>query len=216
MLGRSLGYLIPALLGSVLLGGGVALWAVLQPRIGRFLDTLHVAMLGVPDFFMIVMLQFGAIFIDRQAERTVVMVMQFAGEAPFLIPFLAIMIMPALVIYGTLRIAFAREWDEGYIKTAFMKGLSRKSVVLWHIFRNTFEDFLSVFPRAVSVALATMVVVEVMTGIVGIGGYAINTSVVFTDALPTTCAILAIFAVLTNVVVSFVRKRYVVNTKEGA
>ena len=121
-----------------------------------------------------------------------------------------------MLIFGALRIAVAREWEEGYIKTAYAKGLSRTTVILWHMLRNTMADLLSVLPKAVSVAITSMVVAEVMCGIFGLGGYAINSSIYRVTSLPTTCAILAVFAIVCHLVIAVLRKRLVVDTKEGA
>jgi oligopeptide transport system permease protein len=59
-------------------------------------------------------------------------------------------------------------------------------------------------------------VAEVMTGIFGLGGYAINQDILSVTTLPVTCAILAVFAMLAHLGVALLRKKTTVETKEGA
>ncbi|HEU4964428.1 MAG TPA: ABC transporter permease subunit, partial [Bacilli bacterium] len=163
----------------------------------------------------VVLLQMGAILIDRATGHPTVIVVQFGDDVPFLVPLLAISVLPATLIYGTLRLAVEREWTEGYIKTAASKGLARMPIFFTHILRNTMEDLLTILPRGVTVAVTSMAVAEVMCFIFGLGGYAISPSVVHVTTLTTTCGILAVITMLLHLVLALVRKRFVVNTSEG-
>jgi oligopeptide transport system permease protein len=216
MIERSMSYLVPGLLLGCVLGYGFSLLAVWKPRLGKWLDGAHAVLLGMPDFFIVVLLQMGAILVAKAAGHKVLTVMQFGDDTPFLIPFLAIVILPAALLYGALRIAVAREWEEGYIKTAYAKGLSRSKVIFVHILRNTMTDLLAILPRTVSVAVTSLVVAEVMCAIFGLGGYSISPKLKSVTALPATCAILAGVVMLTHLLSAVLRKRLVVDTKEGA
>ncbi|HEU4963966.1 MAG TPA: ABC transporter permease subunit [Bacilli bacterium] len=213
---RSLTYLIPGLLLGLVGGFACALIAVLKPRVGRVFDWLHSLLMGLPDFFVVVFLQFIAILLARMAGKTVFLIMQFQDHVPYLIPLLAIAVMPGTLIYGTLRLAIEREWEEGYIKTAYAKGLSRPMVIVRHMIRNTWEDLLTVIPRALAVGITAMVIAEVLCGIFALGGFGINSSIITTSAIPTTCAILAGFVLIARWLVLFSRRTIIVDTKEGA
>lgn len=216
MVGRSLSYLIPGTLLGIALGYLLALCAVWRPWIGRGIDKLHGLLLGLPDFFIIVLIQMLAIQLAKQNGHKVINIMQFGSEVPLLIPMAAISLLPALLVYGTVRIAVKREWEEGYIKTAYSKGLSRTRVFIRHILRNTSEDLLTILPRTITAAITALVVAEVMTGTFGLGGYTSNSSILQVTSLPVTCAILACFALASNGLFQLLRKLIVVNTKEGA
>lgn len=216
MIKRSLSYLLPGLLIGVAVGFLAALLAVWKPKVGKVLDAGQGLLLSLPDFFVVVLLQFAAISVNKLVGSPVIIIMQFVKQTPLLIPMLAISLLPAALIYGTMRIAFEREWEEGYIKTAYSKGLSRPAVIFRHMMRNTMEDFLTIIPRAVSVALTSLVVVEVMANIFGLGGYAVNQSIGYVSSLATTCAILAAFALFVQGLFALLRSRVVVSTKEGA
>ncbi|TCP59655.1 ABC-type dipeptide/oligopeptide/nickel transport system permease component [Tumebacillus sp. BK434] len=216
MVGRSLSYLIPGTVLGIALGYLLALCAVWRPWLGRGIDKLHGLLLGLPDFFIIVIIQMLAIQLAKQSGHKVINIMQFGSEVPLLIPMVAISILPALLVYGTVRIAVKREWEEGYIKTAYSKGLSRTRVFFRHILRNTSEDLLTILPRTITAAITALVVAEVMTGTFGLGGYTSNPSIAQVTSLPVTCAILACFALASNALFLLLRKLIVVNTKEGA
>jgi oligopeptide transport system permease protein len=216
MIKRSFSYLIPALLTSIVVGFALALVAVWRPKAGAVMDKVNRLLLAMPDFLVVTLMQFVAILLAKAYGRKVITIMQFTSDTPFLIPFLAISILPTAILYGAFRIAVAREWEEGYIKTAYAKGMSRTRVIFAHILRNVTEDLLTVLPRVVSVAITSLVVAEVMTGVFGLGGYAINPDLHKVTSLPATCAILACFGLLTHVLVAALRKFLVVKTKEVA
>ncbi len=212
---RSFSYLIPGVVLGVVSGIAIAYLAVWLPRIGKVLDASNRLLMSIPDFLMIVIIQLIAIFIDQKVNSTLIVVMQYRDQTPFLIPMLGIAILPSAIVYGVLRIAFAREWQEGYIKTAYSKGLSRKLVISRHMFRNTVEDLLTILPRAVSVAIASMVVAEVMMMIFGAGGYPFAQSVNGVSSLATTCAVLAIFTLSVNGLIYFLRDQLDVRKERG-
>ncbi|TCP55865.1 binding-protein-dependent transport system inner membrane component [Tumebacillus sp. BK434] len=216
MVERSFSYLIPALLTSIVAGFLLALLAIWLPRAGRVLDRINRLLLAMPDFLVVALMQMIAILLAMALRKKVLTIMQFADDTPFLIPFLAITLLPTALMYGAFRIAVTREWEEGYIKTAYAKGMSRPHVIIWHIMRNVTEDLLTVLPRVVSVAITSLVVAEVMCGVFGLGGYAINPDLHKVTSLPATCAILACFGLLTHVLVAVLRRFLVVKTKEVA
>lgn len=216
MVKRSFSYLIPAILTAIIGGFALALLAIWMPKVGSLLDKFNRLLLAMPDFLIIALMQAIAILLAIASGKKVLTIMQFADNTPFLIPFLAISLLPTALMYGAFRIAVTREWDEGYIKTAYAKGVSRSRVILVHILRNVTEDLLAVLPRVVSVAITSLVVAEVMCGVFGLGGYAINPDLFKVTSLPATCAILACFGLLTHVLVAILRKYLVVKTKEVA
>ncbi|TCP54638.1 binding-protein-dependent transport system inner membrane component [Tumebacillus sp. BK434] len=215
MVKRTFSYLIPAFVLAVAGGLLIVLLAVLLPRLGKVLDVLNRLLLSLPDFFLIVMIQYAAVMIDKKAGKTLIVALQFQDRTPFLIPLLGIAMLPGAILYGTLRLAFAREWQEAYVRTAYAKGLTRPMVVLSHLLRNTWEDLLAVLPRMVLVAVTSMVAAEVITWTFGLGGYAFAQGVVSVSSLPVTCAILAVFTLVTNGLIAWVRHRRAVAFKEG-
>jgi oligopeptide transport system permease protein len=66
----------------------------------------------------------------------------------------------------------------------------------------------------VSVGVTSLVIAEVMTGVFGLGGYAINPRIQIVTSLPTTCVILALFVMAAHLIAALLRKQFVVGTKE--
>jgi oligopeptide transport system permease protein len=197
MILHSLSYLLPGLALSIFLGLTLGFMASYSIRMGRLLDAGHKILLSVPDFLLVVILQYLGILLAKLQGHNVILIMQFGSEIPYLIPFLTISIIPSLHLYGVFRIACEREWQNRYVLTAYSKGLNRTSVLFVHILRNTAEDVLAVLPRIVSISVSSMVIAEMITGIFGIGGYAVNPRLYNVTTLPATCSILAsiLFAV---------------------
>lgn len=212
---RSFTYLIPGILGGIVFGYALAVFAAWVPRLGRVLDRIHKLMLGVPDFFLIVLLQMGAILLAKAYGKTVVIVMQFVDDTPFLIPCLAVAITTGLFLYGAIRIAVEREWNAPYVKTAYSKGLTRTMVIFKHILRNVTADLIAILPRIVTIGITSLVIVEVMSGIFGLGGYATNPNLNRVSSLTTTCAILAGFALAAHLLIGLLRKRFLIKHEGG-
>jgi oligopeptide transport system permease protein len=216
MIPRTLTYLLPALLFSILLGVVFSLLASMKKSLGKFLDGIHMLLMGLPDFFVIVLIQLFAIYASKFTDKRLILVIQVGNEVPFLIPFLAITIIPAVLIYGTMRTAIERELSEAYVVTAYAKGLGGPRVLLGHVFRNVLEDLLAIMPKATTIAVSSMAVAEVLCNIVGVGGYIIRPFFQDVSALPLMCTLLAVFTISLHGIFALIRKLLVVNTKEVA
>ncbi len=214
MIETSLKYYVPALASGVLLGYLGAYLAALLPRAGRLLDGVHGLLLGIPDFFLVVMLQVLGIYLVKWTGDQVFKILQFSGT-PFLIPFVTIAVFPALLVYGTLRLAIEREWRENYVLTAYAKGLSYPTVIRKHLLRNTREDVLSVLPKAVTASLAGMVIAEGLCQIVGIGGYSINPKFAGVTSLTATSILLGGMALLLQLIIYLLRVWLTVRPEEA-
>gem|GEM_PF-3256664 len=215
MLLRTSTYFIPGLLLAIVLSIALALSASLWRGFGKVIDGIHVLLLGLPDFFLIVLIQLGAVYLTRALGHYVLLVVQVGGKTPFLIPFLAIALIPTVTIYGTLRVAMARELGQDYVITALAKGLTRREVLINHLLRNVIEDLLVILPKATTLALASMAVAEAICGIFGLGGFIISPAVQSISTISFICMTLAILAMLFNVIYALLRKRFVIRTREA-
>ncbi|MGZ4135780.1 MAG: ABC transporter permease subunit [Tumebacillaceae bacterium] len=214
MIMLTLSYLVPGLLVGIVGGYLGGLVSTLYPKLGRVIDVGHTLIMSLPDFVVVVVLQLLALQVDHFTQYPTILTNQFVNDVPLLIPLLSIALLPAVVVYGTLRIAMEREMEEAYLKTALSKGLSKKRAVLVHLLRNGTEDVLSALPKAVTLSIASMAIAEVMCTIFGLGGYAIDPSIPYVTSLSTTCAILALFALAAKALFWLIREKWVV--KAGA
>lgn len=214
MITTTFSYLIPGVFIGILLGFLFAVLASLRPKIGRLTDQIHQGLLVLPDFVVIVLLQLIVIYITKWAERRIVLFAQLGTETPFLLPLLTIAIIPAVLIYGTIRPAIARERSEPYVLTALAKGLSTREILVRHILRNIMEDLFAVLPRATTAAVTSMVIAEATCAIFGLGGYVVNRYFFSIDTLTVTSLILASFMILMHLIYSLMRRVLIVSTKE--
>jgi oligopeptide transport system permease protein len=213
---RTCSYFVPGLLLAAVLGVGLSIAASLWRRLGKALDGVHALLVGLPDFILIVLLQLAAIYISKFTEQRVILIVQLGKEAPFLIPFLTIALVPGVLLYGTMRLAFQRELSRDYVATARAKGLSRREVLLNHVFRNVLEDLLTALPKATTLALAGMAVAEAICNILGLGGYIVNPVYQNVNATPVTCVLLAAVAIAFHGLYAMLRRTFVISTKEAS
>ncbi|NQX60634.1 ABC transporter permease subunit [Paenibacillus qinlingensis] len=213
---RTCTYFIPGLITGVLLSVLLSLLASIRSAIGRLLDSVHAVLSGLPDFLLIILIQLMSIYLTRLTGRNVILVAHYGNNIPFTIPFLAISLIPGVLIYGTLRLAIEREMTQDYITTALAKGLSQREVIFRHVIRNIMEDLLMVLPKATTLALASMAVAEAMCDILGLGGYIVSSRVQNISATPIFCIVLVILAILFHITYALLSKLFVVQIKESA
>jgi oligopeptide transport system permease protein len=216
MLKHTCTYLFPGLLLAIALSVFLSLIAALWRWAGKLLDGIHVLLVGLPDFFLIVLIQLAAIYLSKFTDKRLVLIVQIGNQIPFLIPFLTIALVPGVLIYGTMRIAIQREMTQDYVVTAYAKGLSKTRVLLVHVFRNVLEDLLTVLPKATTIALASMAVAEIICNIFGLGGCLVNPKYQSINSMPLACMALALFAVGFHALYAVLRKSFVVHTHEAA
>lgn len=115
-------YFFPALFSAIVIGAGLAVAASLFRWFGRITDAIHRVLVAIPDFFLIVLLIYIVILLSKFTTKRLVLVTQIHTEIPFLIPYITITFIPALVIYGTMRIAIDRELRKVISKPLCQKG----------------------------------------------------------------------------------------------
>lgn len=214
MLLRTCTYFIPGLLMTIVLSLFLAMAAAMWRRLGALLDGTHALLVGLPDFFLIVLIQLGAVYATKFLGHFVLLIVQVGDKTPFLIPFLTIALIPSVTIYGTLRVAIARELAQDYVITAQAKGLTRGEVLLGHVLRNVLLDLLGILPKATTLALASMAVAEAICGILGLGGFIISPATQSVSSMSIICMAMALIAMAFHVLYALLRKKLIVRTGE--
>ncbi|NOU90440.1 ABC transporter permease subunit [Paenibacillus sp. LMG 31460] len=214
MLLRTCTYFIPGLLLAIVLSVLFAMTASMFRRLGALMDGMHGLLVGLPDFFLIVLIQLGAVYATKYLGHFVLLIVQVGDKTPFLIPFLTIALIPSVTIYGTLRIAIARELGQDYVVTALAKGLTRREVLISHVMRNVMADLLAILPKATTLALASMAVAEAICGISGLGGFIVSPALQSVSSMSAICMALALVAMAFHVFYALLRKKFIVQTGE--
>ncbi|KRF38577.1 ABC transporter permease subunit [Paenibacillus sp. Soil787] len=214
MLLRTCTYFIPGLLLAIVLSVLFAMIASMFRRVGAMMDGTHALLVGLPDFFLIVLIQLGAVYATKYVGHFVLLIVQVGDKTPFLIPFLTIALIPSVTIYGTLRVAIARELGQDYVVTALAKGLTRREVLISHVMRNVMADLLAILPKATTLALASMAVAEAICGISGLGGFIVSPALQSVSSMSAICMALALVAMAFHVFYALLRKKFIVRTGE--
>lgn len=212
MLLRTCTYFIPGLLLAIALSVLFAMIASMFRRLGALMDGTHALLVGLPDFFLIVLIQLGAVYATKYLGHFVLLIVQVGDKTPFLIPFLTIALIPSVTIYGSLRIAIARELGQDYVVTALAKGLARREVLISHVMRNVMADLLAILPKATTLALASMAVAEAICGISGLGGFIVSPALQSVSSMSAICMALALVAMAFHVFYALLRKKFIVRT----
>ncbi|WP_438432255.1 ABC transporter permease subunit [Gorillibacterium sp. sgz500922] len=216
LMATTLRYLLPALAFAVFAGTAGALVASFHPRLGRLFDGVHAILLALPDFVVVCLLQLLCIFLVGQFHRPMYLIVEFNGRVPFFIPFVAIALVPGALVYGTLRIAVRREWAEDYIVTARSKGLGRSGVIVRHVFRNVADDLFAALPKATGLAVAAMVMAEVLCQIFGLGGLLDHPRYYAGDSLVTVCLVLGLVTFGLNLFYAVLKRLLHVGIREAS
>jgi len=168
----------------------------------------------MPEFAMgIFLILIFAFWLDLVPGATV-----FGEKAPWQKPemlILPIMTLTMIELGYVLRITRASMVDvmkAPYIRTAFLKGLPYKTVVMKHAIRNALMAPITVIMLHVNWLLGGIVVVEVIFGYPGLGSYLLD-SALFKDfnAIEAGAMILVVVAVstqlLADIVYTFINPR---------
>jgi len=136
-----------------------------------------VAGLAVPDFLAVVLLQMLTIFTYREFGVRLYSVLGPAGEERgWLLPLLALSIGPMAYTARLVVTALDEEMREHYIRTARAKGLPEVLVVAKHGMRNAVGRVLGGLPGMMGIALSSLVVIEVLGNVNGLGATLLWTS----------------------------------------
>lgn len=154
------------------MGAGVLL-GLLSLRRGALRGAslgLSVAGMAVPDFLAVLLLQMLTIFTHREfGVRLYSVLGPDGGERGWLLPLLALSLGPMAYTARLVASGLDEVMRAEYIRTARAKGLPEITVVVKHGLRNVLVRVLGGLPAMISIALSSLVVIEVLTNVSGLG-----------------------------------------------
>jgi peptide/nickel transport system permease protein len=169
---KSMGLLFVALLASTLLGTYIGSAAALIKNKQWVLALMVLTILGVstPSFFAGLLLQQGELEYLDIFGRPLVKMAGFGWDFEhMLMPVLVLMARPLAYLTRASFIALNRVMGEGYIQTAYSKGLYQRMVVNDHALRNIAIPVLTAIGVSLRFSLSTLPVVEFFFAWPGIG-----------------------------------------------
>lgn len=168
--GRSLGLLAAALLFAVALGVPLGVFAATRKRFADLpILLLSIAGVSLPSFFAALLLQLAVIKTTQTVGHTVLPVGGFGWDAHLLLPALVLAARPIAQITRLTYTSLRDVLRQDYIRTAHSKGLTSRTVLLRHAFRNAAIPVLTTIGLSGRFALSSLPVVEFFFGWPGMG-----------------------------------------------
>ncbi|HWI65028.1 MAG TPA: ABC transporter permease subunit, partial [Symbiobacteriaceae bacterium] len=155
--------LYAAAVGSgAVVGVLVGLLVALRGRLLKSVSiTLSVFSLSLPDFFVVLSLQFVSIFFWTRYEIKPFLVLAEPDSLKgWAIPLIVMALLPLGYMARLTASAMDDVMREDYIRTARSKGLHEGQVITGHAFRNAMPRVLAGLPALLNVTLSSLLVVE--------------------------------------------------------
>lgn len=163
-LGNSMKLAGTAVLLATVLGVLKGFWDfnAMRKRAAAIGPILTSAVQGLPDFWLILMLQLGVAWVFKTTGWRPFRV-GWSADDPYgslALPLIALSLIPMAYISRITSTSMANVWDREYIRTARAKGLSDLKVVFKHALRNAVVQILDGLPGVMAVMVSNLLIVE--------------------------------------------------------
>jgi peptide/nickel transport system permease protein len=187
---------------ALVIGAGLAFLGALFPR-SIFDHLIHVLSLigaSAPKFFVAALLiyVFG---IALQWLPT----FGFSGPASWILPCIAIGIIPGSILSRVARVALAEEMGRQYVVTSVSKGMSRRHILIHDVVPNALPVTINAFAMHFAFMVQAALVIEPIFAWPGIAAYFIEATR-FRDyqVLQSCLLVFCIFFILVNLAVDLI------------
>ena len=187
---------------ALMMGAGLAFLGALYPR-SAFDHLIHVLSLigaSAPKFFVAAMLiyVFGIVL-------HWVPTFGFAGPLSWLLPCIAIGIIPGSILSRVARVALAEEMGRQYVVTSVSKGMTRRHILVHDVVPNALPVTINAFALHFAFMVQAALVIEPIFAWPGVAAYFIE-AVRFRDfqVVQSCLLIFCIFFILVNLVVDLI------------
>lgn len=152
---------------SVFLGTLLSLYRKKDNLINGILTILN----SIPDFILILLLQWGAVFINSKLGTGTVRLSSYGENDAILLPVITLIIIPLLYFTREIVDHISIIVTEEYIRTALAKGLSKWTVVSQHIFTNLIPYLKADLIKVISISIGNLFIVEHLYSLKGITSF---------------------------------------------
>ncbi|WP_199614468.1 ABC transporter permease subunit [Paenibacillus alkalitolerans] len=172
----SFGYVTAAALAGLTLGilAGVLFSWTKSEWWKRLLELTSV----LPDFVVIILLQFLVVYIVQQTGIVVFKVASVSSdsEPAIMLPLLSMVIVPALYVTRNVALHMRLTLTEDYIANAKARGLPRGYIYFFHALPNVFPFIRADLHKLIGIIMSNLFIVEYLYNLRGV------TSMLFTGA----------------------------------
>ena len=194
-----------ALIFAIIMGFSIGIVAALKRGTKWDTLTMVIALLGVsiPSFIMGALLQyfFGVVLFQMTGIRFFT-ILGWGAENSKMLPSFALAFGTIATIGRLMRSSLVEVLEQDYIRTAKVKGLKKKEIILFHGLRNALLPVITILGPLTAVLLTGTFAIEHVFSIPGLGKYFVE-SVQANDypMIIGTTLFFGIFLVLCNLVV---------------
>jgi ABC-type dipeptide/oligopeptide/nickel transport system permease component len=120
------------------------------------------AIAGLPDFWLVMLLQMGAAFLYREFDFNPFRTSYDAQDpvSSLVFPLFTLSLIPLAHVARLTATAMNTVYDRDYIRTARSKGLPEMVVVYKHALRNALVQILDAMPGVIAIMMSNLLIVE--------------------------------------------------------
>lgn len=198
---------LAALFFSMMIGIVVAYLTTLLPKkINLFTIKMASLLESLPDLFIIIVIQFSVLFYFKQTGIQLFSTIATAQNRSYLLPVVALTLIPALMIYKVVLFLVNEEMEKSYIQLAKGIGFDKTQLFFTYVLRNITPSIVLQSKSVIIILLSSMVIFEKLFNINGIFTFIISYPEPEIIAFSLIMIYLPIFIVYTFLIESIYRK----------
>lgn len=198
---------LAALFFSMMIGIVVAYLTTLLPKkINLFTIKMASLLESLPDLFIIIVIQFSVLFYFKQTGIQLFSTIATAQNRSYLLPVVALTLIPALMIYKVVLFLVNEEMEKSYIQLARGIGFDKTQLFFTYVLRNITPSIVLQSKSVIIILLSSMVIFEKLFNINGIFTFIISYPEPEIIAFSLIMIYLPIFIVYTFLIESIYRK----------
>lgn len=123
----------------------------------------------IPDYILVLLLQFFVIFILQKTGVKIFQVASFTMDEPAIaLPLIVLFVLPFVYLTQSLCDVTNQVVTESYIRTAIAKGLSHRQIYHFHVTTNVLPFLKSDLHKVISFMIGNLFIVEFLFNIKGV------------------------------------------------
>lgn len=198
---------LAALFFSMMIGIVIAYLTTLLPKkINLFTIKMASLLESLPDLFIIIVIQFSVLFYFKQTGIQLFSTIATAQNRSYLLPVVALTLIPALMIYKVVLFLVNEEMEKSYIQLARGIGFDKTQLFFTYVLRNITPSIVLQSKSVIIILLSSMVIFEKLFNINGIFTFIISYPEPEIIAFSLILIYLPIFIVYTFLIESIYRK----------
>jgi peptide/nickel transport system permease protein len=136
-------------------------------RVKKAIERCLVWIESIPDLLLIFMLQIFFVWVFKQTGINFVNIYAYGSKQAYFLPIVTMSIVPALHFFRIMVLFLLDEQNKPYVELARAKGLSRRYILLVHLFRNVIYHLFNHLQSTFLFMISSLLLVEAAFNING-------------------------------------------------